>query len=390
MDKLIRTSTKISLPTLYKETASGKLQKWDINFTIYNSKDEQIPFTNSKVKYGKIQTIYGVDKLMSTELLIESGKNKGRSNETSIIEQGISEMVSKWIYQQNRQGYSENLEDTSQVRIKPMLLHKYPESKKYLNINDTWVQEKLDGVRALAITEKNNIKIISRQEEPFPGLLEIKSEIRNLKLPGNIILDGELYSRTLTFNDIISKVKNRKGTTDDSDIIYYVFDLIDLKNPDMGFVDRYKLLASYLNKESLKNIKLVKTYKVNSEEDIEKAFSQLVKKGAEGLVIRAGQGKYQINNRSHYVLKYKPKQDQEFEIIDIVSGRGKEKDQAIFILKTKDGKEFRARPSMPGDIRKQIYKNKEEYIGKQGTVEFFEYTPDGIPRFPVFKSVRID
>jgi hypothetical protein len=40
--------------------------------------------------------------------------------------------------------------------------------------------------------------------------------------------------------------------------------------------------------------------------------------------------------------------------------------------------------------REQILIDKSDYIGKPGEIRFFEYSEDGIPRFPVFHGVRID
>ena len=40
--------------------------------------------------------------------------------------------------------------------------------------------------------------------------------------------------------------------------------------------------------------------------------------------------------------------------------------------------------------REEILKNKEQYIGEIAEIRFFEYSEDGIPRFPVCHGFRID
>ena len=40
--------------------------------------------------------------------------------------------------------------------------------------------------------------------------------------------------------------------------------------------------------------------------------------------------------------------------------------------------------------REEILINKENYIGKTAEIRFFEYTEDGIPRFPVAVGIRLD
>lgn len=390
MEELIKTEYKAELPELFKEASSGRTQKWKSYVEAYDKNDKLIPIDNSKIAYAIIRTTYGAEggKMQDAEVIIDKGKNIGRSNETTIIQQAILELISKWNHQKSKRGYTENVKEIKKIKIKPMLAHKYPDSSNYLDFKDTWVQEKYDGIRALAIKESDGeFKLISRNEEPFKGLNAIKHELKTLDIPKDIIIDGELYSRELTFNDIVSLCKTKTKIIDDSKINYFVFDLINLNDPNMGFTDRYKLLHKLI-KKGTNHIKLVPTYQVHSPAEIDKFFHKMVKQKAEGIIIRAGKGIYKINGRSHYLLKYKPKQDAEFKIIDVQQGVGKNKGLATMVLITKEGKEFKAAPSMTDAEKREIYKNKEKYIGKFGTVEFAEYTKDGVPRFPIFKAVR--
>ena len=40
--------------------------------------------------------------------------------------------------------------------------------------------------------------------------------------------------------------------------------------------------------------------------------------------------------------------------------------------------------------REEILKNKNRYIGQTGEIRFFEFTDDGVPRFPVCVGFRLD
>ena len=42
------------------------------------------------------------------------------------------------------------------------------------------------------------------------------------------------------------------------------------------------------------------------------------------------------------------------------------------------------------EAREEILANKEQYIGMMAEVRFFEYTDDGLPRFPVCVGFRND
>jgi len=43
------------------------------------------------------------------------------------------------------------------------------------------------------------------------------------------------------------------------------------------------------------------------------------------------------------------------------------------------------------DESKEMWKSRKDLIGKTATIQFFNYTPDGVPRFPyVIKVARED
>ena len=91
--------------------------------------------------------------------------------------------------------------------------------------------------------------------------------------------------------------------------------------------------------------------------------------------------------------KVKKFQDQEFTIINVVEGKGKFKGLGILVLVTDNGVQFNATPEGTEEQRREYFKNKDSYIGQQGTVKFFEWTTpidpsEAVPRFPIFKAVR--
>ena len=55
-----------------------------------------------------------------------------------------------------------------------------------------------------------------------------------------------------------------------------------------------------------------------------------------------------------------------------------------------DGKVFKAGVKMSHDQRVELLENKDDYIGKKANIRFFEYTDDGIPRFPIMVGVHED
>lgn len=53
-----------------------------------------------------------------------------------------------------------------------------------------------------------------------------------------------------------------------------------------------------------------------------------------------------------------------------------------------DGKTFDGRPACTMEERKNMWKNRKDYIGQRMTVKFQQFSDDGIPRFPVVLGIR--
>lgn len=82
-------------------------------------------------------------------------------------------------------------------------------------------------------------------------------------------------------------------------------------------------------------------------------------------------------------------QDAEFTILDIQEGDGNRGGIAArVILDLGNGRNFAA--GLIGNVAycTQLLIEREQHIGNRGTVVFQNYTPDGVPRFPKFKTVR--
>jgi ATP-dependent DNA ligase len=358
----------LELPNLYSKSKTGKHQIWSI-FVAY--------------EYGiaTIITTHGFldGKKIISEKVISTGKNIGKANETSVYEQALSEAKSKWNKKKD-QGYIENLSMinvNSKKIILPMLALDYKKRGKDI-IFPCFVQPKIDGVRAIF----NNGKLQSRLGKFFPHLEHITDE-----LDTNLLLDGEIYSTTLTFQELTGIIKKQKLNKDDLDklkqTIYLVYDVV-LKE---DYSERYKKLQEFF-KEKFKFTSLLKTEICQSSDDVNNFHKKYVEKGYEGLILRNFLGNYEIKNRSKNLQKFKNFMDSEFKIIGATEGTGIETGLVIWICETKSGDTFNVRPQGTHEERKKLYKNHKKYIGKMLTVSYFSYTDDGIPRFPVGIAIR--
>jgi ATP-dependent DNA ligase len=390
-----------SFPELQGEAQSGKTKMWSIKVTERNTGSNTV---------GVIETTHGyVDgKKQVNEKIIAEGKNIGKKNETTPLQQAINEARSSWV-KKKESGYApigvtdelsganddaESVDSASGAGASgnkskgidedaplPMLAHDYNKRGKSIKF-PCFVQRKFDGTRCIGIPGKG---LFSRNRKAYPHMEHIVAEIN--KLPPAVILDGELYSDTLTFQEIVGLVKRetlKKG--DDEKQLQIKFHIYDIIN-GMPYEQRYANLQMLFNKYKFKHLVLVKTDTCESEEKMKEMHAQYVAEGYEGIMLRNKAGLYS-NTRSISLQKYKCFEDSEFEIVDYKEGEGQEEGCVIWICKTTEGKLFSCRPRGTREYRSEMYLNGDNYVGKMLTVIYQEKTTDGLPRFPVGKSIR--
>jgi DNA ligase-1 len=127
--------------------------------------------------------------------------------------------------------------------------------------------------------------------------------------------------------------------------------------------------------------RLVDTRKAENEESVMEQYGLLVDAGYEGQILRVD-APYE-NKRSKSLLKHKTFVDEEYTILDICEGEGNRTGTAGYmVFETADGKPFKSNVKGTWEETAEMLKNKNELIGKQATIKYFNLTPDGIPRFP--------
>ena len=114
---------------------------------------------------------------------------------------------------------------------------------------------------------------------------------------------------------------------------------------------------------------------------------QFVEQGHEGIMIRDAVSTYEIGKRSNYLLKYKEFQTEEYEVVGVKEGTGREKGAGIWECRT-GNRVFSAKPEGTLEFRRHLFRDREKYIGKMLTVRFQNLTALGVPRFPVGVAIR--
>lgn len=360
------------LPKLYGLSSTGKVKEWKIYVQWLN---DNRPWITTEYGYldGEIQ---------STSTVIKEGKNLGRSNETTPYEQACAEAKSKWLKKKD-ENYQEQVPTTDSIILLPMLAQKYKD-KKHLVKWPWYGQPKLNGVRSLARIENGQVTFTSRKGKVFTTLPHIEAELIKI-FPEGSILDGEVFHPDLTLQSILSRVKREKTSRqdlEDTKLQYWIYDVI----VDVPFQSRTLFLANFgLDIQKYTEfLTMVETVVMDNELDLLRYNEYNLNKGFEGTMLRNPAGLYRPDYRSPDLLKFKDFtfQDEEFEIVGGVSAKGKDEGTVVFVCKTKEGKEFSVRPKGTREQRTAWLNEIDSLIGKELTVKFAEYTPDGIPFHP--------
>ena len=358
-----------TFPTLFEKASTGKTKHWTISVDT-----NEIEFAVIIVKYGADDS-----KVRVSKKIISTGKNLGKSNETSPHEQALFEAEATWKKKLDK-GYVENVGDINDEVLLPMLAHTF-QKRGHNIVYPCYVQPKLDGIRCLAkkIDEKT-IKYYSRMGKEFDTLEHLTPQLLN-DMEVNQVLDGEIYSHNMTFQQMISLVK--KLRPESITLEYHVFDIVDTS---IDFTERNKKLEYTIHVNDL--VHPVEAKLISCIDDVKFMHSEYIRDGYEGLILRNVTGMYKLNGRSADLQKYKEFQDEEFKIVGGKESTGPEAGCIIFdVVNSKDQK-FAVRPRGSFGQRKVWMNDLSNLIGKKLTVRYQELTDDGIPRFPVGISIR--
>lgn len=358
---------------------------------IGNNKKEliyEVTIDNNNITY-----VYGQKngKLQTEEETINEGKNIGKANETSPTEQALFEAERK-VRKKIENGYSiingYKLSTVSKTVVEsnidipsPMLAKTYKDQekqirKKYSKVD---IQYKLNGNRCIVnIKTKEMYSRKRKQITSIPDIIDkIVDACKNIN-KDIIWVDGELYSKELTFNEIQSIIRQKNQVSElASKIKYNIFDVMSKKE----WKERKKYLDKIVTNE---RVNVLKIFEIDINE-IEKYNQQFVKDGYEGVIIRLPDYSYE-QKRSSGLIKYKTFIDEEFKVIGFVSEKNNPLKLGSIKLIMKNGNEFNARPSMTDEECDYIWTHQEEFINKYATVEFQNY--DEVTGLPVFGTIK--
>ena len=394
--------------TIYKIASTGKVWEWRT-------------WVEDKGTHAVIHTLAGQQgmKQTPTEVPVYVGKNIGKANETTYLQQAQMDALSK-MEKKLKGEYRYDVKDAAKGELQggkaPMLAQKLiitgdgktegkTIQKMGIEFDVVGVQPKLDGLRCLIKIDEDSVELRTRTSKKFEPIPHIEADIRKAYVENNLSglyeFDGELYTTEISFSKISGALRKQKKTEEHLRNLQFVkFHIYDVML-DKGYADRMAFIGTLFGTHEnpkYDSICPIEHHEIIATDDnITAKMNDFIERGNEGLMLRKLDVPYE-NKRSWQLCKYKFFQDEEFELADVLEdARGGF--TSMVVLKTepyidKDGKEKDTFNAGIKDMTQaecaELLANKHDYIGQKVTIQFQEYTDYGVPLFPKFKGVRID
>lgn len=272
-----------------------------------------------------------------------------------------------------------------------LLAKEYEKVKSKKPITEYWASEKYDGCRAIWDGEK----FVSRNNKTVflapPWFKEC--------MPKGIVLDGELWTKRDDFDNcgFFRKKTPAYDKWTAHEVKYKIFDAPLIDEPFEGRMKHIanvvkmqkKIIKAFQNPVPHNPLSITKQIKIKDQDHLDLMFKEITTKKGEGLMLREA-GSYYEQKRSNTLLKMKPVNDEECEVIGYKPGTGKYKGMLGSFrcrLLSDPNIEFNL-SGMDDNIRRNY--NQTHPLGTVLTVQFNDKTKKGVPRFPRYLRIRHD
>ena len=292
--------------------------------------------------------------------------------------------------------------------IKPQLAkqaHKVTNTKIF---DKEWlISRKLDGVKALFYYKDGEIHTASRGGEHYDYSTEhlrtYPPLVSFFKENPTVILDGELFVRGKSLQQISGAARMEKNAYDCDWLQYWIYDCYDTSDPEKTAADRWSFLVEELhckngifiyydpeNDEIKDPIRLLNHQMVDGWDNMKFLHDIWVSEGFEGAVITDPSKPYKPGARCNNLIKIKQYKSEDFKVIGYKLGlRGSE--DMTFTCELEDGRTFEAMPVGDRATKEEYVENFEtKYKNHLAECTYFNYSEDSIPTQPKLRIFRFD
>ena len=285
--------------------------------------------------------------------------------------------------------------------IRPLLSCEVPLDKVKFPI---YVSTKFDGIRALVIDGV----VYSRSLKPIRNrhVQKLFGKPEYNGFDGELIV-GDIYAKDV-FQKTTSGVMSEDGTPD---VTYYVFDVFT--NNTETYKERLYTLNDKLVLDQFPNVVATQQLYIKTKEELTELLSKEKVKGGEGLIGRNPNGVYKYGRstpKEQLSIKFKFFEVEEFEVVGFTermhntneqkrdelgyAERSSAKEGLVptdtlgsLVLKYNDTT-FSCGVGFDDKLRKEIWDNKEAYLGKLASIRYMSVGMDKLPRCPSWLGWR--
>lgn len=292
--------------------------------------------------------------------------------------------------------------------IKPQLAKQADKVTNTKIFDKEWLtSRKLDGVKALFYYKDGEIHTASRGGEHYDYSTEhlrtYPPLVSFFKENPTIILDGELYVRGKSLQQISGAARMEKNAYDCDWLQYWIYDCYETSNPEMIAIDRWSFLVEELNHKNgvfiycspdddeIKDpIRLLNHQLTKGWKNMKALHDLWVSEGFEGAVITDPSKPYKPGARCNNLIKIKQYKSEDFKVVGYKLGlRGSE--DMTFTCELEDGRTFEAMPCGTREEKEEYVENFEnKYKGHKAECTYFNLSDEGVPTQPKLRVFRFD
>lgn len=286
-------------------------------------------------------------------------------------------------------------------------------------------EPKHDGMRVELLVEEGSTSIKSREGFDVKSLSLVKDQLGEMakkyaeaigvKVP--FVLEAEGIGGDGSFNSTMSALGSDKPVSAVKLFAFCIVELDEFKGEKIVTMEqlRERTIAARTRSEEFSgagsNVQLefVPSVILKDAGEAAKFYEQQRERGLEGAIYKQPKMPYKPTKNKGW-LKRKPKETVDVRIVGVEEGIGENKGRTGAIVvdykgvnvsvgsgltSTTHRVEFGEKvliplESRPYSDRDRIWQQKESYIGMIAEISFFEETPDGSLRHPVFERLRTD
>ncbi|WP_426369255.1 DNA ligase [Pseudocolwellia sp. HL-MZ7] len=242
--------------------------------------------------------------------------------------------------------------------------------KAQYNISQYWISEKLDGVRGYW----DGKVLLTKNGNPLNPPTWFTANWPDAAI------DGELWIKRHTFEQVISCVKKKEAQPCWQNIKFMIFDLPESKQ---NFSQRIEEINTLVKQVESPYFQAVQQFKLLTIDALNQKLAEVVKIEGEGLMLHYENAFYSTG-RTKNIMKLKLYQDAEAIVIKHHKGKGKYLNMLGAIqVRTMDGIIFKIGSGFSDDERKT-----PPPVGSIITYKYLGKTQKGVPKFASFLRIR--